>query len=74
VAGSSILLTPMITLFFVDLPHYHLVTICVAVVLFSIIIMIVGKAEVSELLAITAAYTAVLGVYVGSTSPISTSS
>jgi hypothetical protein len=69
VVASAALLVPMITLTYVHPKKYRLLTVCISVILFSVGVAIASKAKVGELVGATAAYAAVLVVYVGSTSP-----
>ncbi|KAF2094139.1 hypothetical protein NA57DRAFT_80556 [Rhizodiscina lignyota] len=66
VLGGASLLVPMLIMTFFKSQTARLVTVSVAVLLFGIILSIGTRASNQELLAATAAYTAVMVVYVGS--------
>jgi uncharacterized RDD family membrane protein YckC len=68
ITGGLFLLVPMILMTFITSPHYRLIIVSVAVLWFSISLGIVSHATNQELLGATAAYTAVLVVYVGAAS------
>lgn len=65
ITGSMALLVPVLILSYVETLKYRLLTVCLSVIGFSICAMIVLKPKTSDLVAVVAAYTAVLVVYVG---------
>jgi hypothetical protein len=62
------LLIPMVLMTFITCPHYRLIIVSVPVLWFSTSLGVVSHATNQELLGATAAYTAVLVVYVGAAS------
>ncbi|KAF4624509.1 hypothetical protein G7Y89_g13664 [Cudoniella acicularis] len=68
ITGGVFLLVPMIIMTFVQNAHLRLVVVSVAVVWFAVSVAVVSESSNQELIGATAAYTAVLVVYVGSTS------
>ncbi len=68
ITGGVFLLVPMIIMTFATDAHMRLVVVSVAVLWFAVSVALVSKATNQELIAATAAYSAVLVVYVGTTS------
>jgi len=68
ITGGVFLLVPMIIMTFATDAHMRLVVVSVAVLWFAVSVALVSKATNQELIAATAAYSAVLLVYVGTTS------
>lgn len=68
ITGGVFLLVPMIIMTFATNAHMRLVVLSVAVLWFAVSVALVSKATNQELIAATAAYSAVLVVYVGTTS------
>jgi hypothetical protein len=66
--GGVFLLVPMIIMTWVTNVHIRLIIVSVSVLWFAISIALTSKATNQELITATAAYTAVLVVYVGTTS------
>lgn len=69
--GGAALLVPMILMSipFKNKPKARVVTVSIAVMVFGVVLAISTKASYQEVIAATAAYTAVLAVYIGSASP-----
>ena len=72
ITGGLFLLAPIIIMTFVKPTKYRLIIVSISVLLFAIAIALMSKAAPQELLAATAAYSAVLVVYIGSASGSST--
>ncbi|KAF2669611.1 hypothetical protein BT63DRAFT_425287 [Microthyrium microscopicum] len=68
ITGGVFLLVPMIIMTWVTNAHIRLIIVSVAVLWFAISIAVTSKATNQELMGATAAYTAVLVVYIGTTS------
>jgi len=68
ITGGVFLLVPMIIMTWVTDAHVRLIVVSVAVLWFAISVAVVSKATNQELIGATAAYSAVLVVYVGTTS------
>jgi VIT1/CCC1 family predicted Fe2+/Mn2+ transporter len=68
ITGGVFLLVPMIIMTFATDAHMRLVVVSVAMLWFAVSVPLVSKATNQELIAATAAYSAVLVVYVGTTS------
>jgi hypothetical protein len=73
ITGGVFLLVPMIIMTFVNSTNYRLIIVSVAVIWFSVSLALATNATNQELLGATAAYSAVLVVYVGTASGSSTS-
>jgi hypothetical protein len=69
VIAGVILLAPMIALTYIDVPKYRLITTCLFVLAFALMVSLASKASNQEVMAACAAYAAVLVVFVGQTSP-----
>ena len=67
-AGAA-LLVPMIIMTFLTSRTARLVTVCIATTLFSILVSLGTEASSKETLSVTAAYAAVMVVYIGSATP-----
>jgi hypothetical protein len=74
ITGGIFLLIPMIIMTWVTNAHVRLIIVSVSVLWFAVSIAITSKATNQELIGATAAYTAVLVVYVGTTTSSSTGS
>ena len=68
VTGGAALLVPMIIMTFYTSQHARLIVVALAVILFSIF-MAATNAPRDSIVAATAAYAAVMVVYIGSASP-----
>jgi hypothetical protein len=66
--GGLFLLVPMIIMTFVEDSHERLIIVVASVIVFSLAVALTSVASNQELVAATAGYTAVLVVYVGTTS------
>jgi len=64
--GATLLLVPLVVLTFISNIHYRLLATTLFALLFAIIISMFSKASNIELAGSTAAYAAVLVVFVGS--------
>lgn len=69
--GGLFLLVPMIIMSFVDQANNRLIIVSIFVAFFSTACAMASKASNQELVSATAAYAAVLVVYIGTTSPTS---
>ena len=69
VASSAFLLAPMYSLTFIPEQKYQLIAVGLFVVLFAILIALASKASNQELFGATAAYVAVLVVFISQTPP-----
>jgi VIT1/CCC1 family predicted Fe2+/Mn2+ transporter len=68
ITGGVFLLVPMVIMTWATDAHMRLIIVSVAVLWFAISVALVSKATNQELIGATAAYSAVLVVYVGTTS------
>jgi VIT1/CCC1 family predicted Fe2+/Mn2+ transporter len=68
ITGGVFLLVPMIIMTWATDAHVRLIIVSIAVLWFAISVALVSKATNQELIGATAAYSAVLVVYVGTTS------
>lgn len=68
VIAGVFLLAPMIALTYIDVPKYRLITTCLFVLAFALMVSLASKASNQEVMASCAAYAAVLVVFVGQTS------
>ena len=59
------MLVPMIAMTFIQAEHYLLLTTSLFVLIFAVLVAFASNASNQELLAVTAAYAAVLVVFVG---------
>jgi hypothetical protein len=62
------LLTPMVALSYINSKEFSLITTCLFVVVFAIVLSLASKASNQEVITATAAYAAVLVVFVGQAS------
>jgi hypothetical protein len=69
VIAGVFLLAPMIALMYIDVPKYRLITTCLFVLAFALMVSLASKASNQEVMASCAAYAAVLVVFAGQTSP-----
>lgn len=69
ILASLFLLAPMIILTYVSSQTYHLVITCLFVLAFAVTASVASNASNQELMAASAAYAAVLVVFVGQTTP-----